>query len=97
MAKTMSAVLCREYIVSVPSRGRSNLDFTGVAEAMVTGLFDFCSADRTGDFPALFLRVEESLMEEALAGLGRFQARVNDDADEDLFEVKLSSTVLEGF
>jgi hypothetical protein len=97
IAKTMNAILCREYIVSVPSRGRSNLNFSGVAEAMVTGLFDFLSTNRTGDFPALFLRVDESLMQEALAGFGRFQARVNDDVGEDLFEVKISSTVLEGF
>lgn len=97
MAQTMEGILCREYIVAVPSAARCRLAASGIAEAMIAGFFDFFSEKKGSASPAVCFRTEAGDGEESLAGFVNFQNRVNDDSDGEVFEIKVSHEVLEDF
>jgi hypothetical protein len=77
MARTVSGIRANDLAVPIPAAGRGSLKLSGMAEAMITGLFDGFSC-KPEEIPFLYLEIPAKAdhADEIRAGLDRFRQRV---------------------
>ncbi len=96
ISKTMSGMRCREFAFSIPGVGRCGLLPATMAEAVVTGCFDYFSGDRErgeGVLPCVV--ADERWREQMIEGLNKFKMQAKGDMAEEVFEVTMSSALAE--
>ena len=74
ISRTVSGIKTEDLALPMPAEGRGNLELSGMAEAMVTGLFDGFSA-KPEDLASIQIEipVKEGHAEEVRTGLARFR------------------------
>ena len=77
MAETASGIRAADLVLPIPAAGRGALKLSGMAEAMLTGLFDGFAC-KPEELPAIRLEipVREDHSDEVCAGLARFRDHV---------------------
>jgi hypothetical protein len=77
MAETVSGIRAADLVLPIPAAGRGALQLSGMAEAMLTGLFDGFAC-KPEELPAICLEipVREDHADEVRIGLGRFHDHV---------------------
>jgi hypothetical protein len=77
MARTVSGIQANDLALPIPAAGRGVLKLSGMAEAMLTGLFDGFAC-KPEELPAIRLEipVREDHADEVRTGLGRFRDHV---------------------
>jgi len=89
IASTISGLLITNFAVDIPGANRSRLSVAGITEAMITGFFDFLSADvdkLAGTSSCLV--TSSTLLNDVYLGIDHFKANVNDMGSVDISAIE---------
>jgi hypothetical protein len=96
LSKTMGGMRSREFAFSIPGAGRCGLLVATMAEAAVTGCFDYFSRNReAGATVQPWVLADERWREQIIEGLNKFKMQAKGDMAEEVFELSLSSAFAE--